>query len=245
MVPHLSCAAVAAGADALLIEVHPCPATPWCDADQALSVPEFGTLMQRLGAVAQANGRTLSMPQGRGRKRTGPCRVTPATAPLVGPPYNLHPFACPDRDATNMELAKSSSPTRSSEVYPLWKRVDISSRSYAPGAALLHALPPPNVTGTPANGHAFQQTPDGRADPLSRSRLQHAVQVGQTTRIATQIVSSKQLGDRRWTPRSRPQKFVERVWQWKEELGDDHEPDRRLRRRRGLTRERFTMDEGL
>jgi len=63
MVPALSCAAVAAGADALLIEVHPCPADAWCDADQALSVPEFGTLMQRLGAVAQAMGRTLSMPQ--------------------------------------------------------------------------------------------------------------------------------------------------------------------------------------
>jgi 3-deoxy-7-phosphoheptulonate synthase len=59
MVPALSCAAVAAGADALLIEVHPCPAEAWCDADQALSIPEFGALMQRLAALAQAMGRTL------------------------------------------------------------------------------------------------------------------------------------------------------------------------------------------
>jgi 3-deoxy-7-phosphoheptulonate synthase len=60
MVPALSCAAIAAGADALLIEVHPCPAEAWCDADQALSIEEFATLMQRLGAVAQAMGRSLS-----------------------------------------------------------------------------------------------------------------------------------------------------------------------------------------
>jgi len=60
MVPALSCAAIAAGADALLIEVHPCPAEAWCDADQALSVDEFGALMRRLGALAQAMGRSLA-----------------------------------------------------------------------------------------------------------------------------------------------------------------------------------------
>ena len=59
MVPSLSCAAVAAGADALLIEVHPCPADAWCDADQALSIPEFAQLMQRIGALAVAVGREL------------------------------------------------------------------------------------------------------------------------------------------------------------------------------------------
>jgi 3-deoxy-7-phosphoheptulonate synthase len=60
MVPALSCAAVAAGADALLIEVHPCPADAWCDADQALSIPEFADLMRRLGALANAMGRSLA-----------------------------------------------------------------------------------------------------------------------------------------------------------------------------------------
>src|SRR5881394_2433211 len=60
MVPALSCAAVAAGADALLIEVHPCPADAWCDADQALSIPEFAQLMQRIGALAVAIGRSLA-----------------------------------------------------------------------------------------------------------------------------------------------------------------------------------------
>ena len=60
MVPALSCAGIAAGADALLIEVHPCPAEAWCDADQALAIDEFGVLMRRLGALAQAVGRSLA-----------------------------------------------------------------------------------------------------------------------------------------------------------------------------------------
>src|SRR5690242_8107691 len=63
LVPALSCAAVAAGADALLIEVHPCPAEAWCDADQALSIDEFATLMRRLDALAQAMGRTMAKPR--------------------------------------------------------------------------------------------------------------------------------------------------------------------------------------
>ncbi len=61
MVPALSCAAVAAGADALLIEVHPCPAEAWCDADQALSIEEFGTLMKRLRALGGAIARPVPL----------------------------------------------------------------------------------------------------------------------------------------------------------------------------------------
>jgi 3-deoxy-7-phosphoheptulonate synthase len=59
LVPALSCAAVAAGADGLLIEVHPNPCDAWCDADQALTPDEFATLMGQLGAVAHAIGREL------------------------------------------------------------------------------------------------------------------------------------------------------------------------------------------
>ena len=49
MVPALSCAAVAAGADGLLVEIHPTPKEAWCDADQALTPDEF--------AVADATAR--------------------------------------------------------------------------------------------------------------------------------------------------------------------------------------------
>ena len=59
MVPALSCAAVAAGADGLLIEIHPNPCEALCDADQALTPAEFATLMRQLGAIARAIGRDI------------------------------------------------------------------------------------------------------------------------------------------------------------------------------------------
>jgi 3-deoxy-7-phosphoheptulonate synthase len=59
LVPALACAAVAAGADGLLIEVHPNPCEALCDADQALTPGEFTALMQQLRAVARAVGRDV------------------------------------------------------------------------------------------------------------------------------------------------------------------------------------------
>lgn len=59
LVPALAAAAVAAGADGLLIEVHPVPAQAWCDAEQALTPGEFAALMRTLRAVAAATGRSL------------------------------------------------------------------------------------------------------------------------------------------------------------------------------------------
>ncbi len=59
MVPALAQAAVAAGADGLLIEMHPNPCEAWCDADQALTPAELKQLMTTLGAIAQAVGRSI------------------------------------------------------------------------------------------------------------------------------------------------------------------------------------------
>jgi 3-deoxy-7-phosphoheptulonate synthase len=59
MVPALSRAAIAAGADGLLVEMHPNPCEAWCDADQALNPLEFKDLMVSLKAVAQAVGRDI------------------------------------------------------------------------------------------------------------------------------------------------------------------------------------------
>lgn len=59
MVPALAQAAVAAGADGLLIEVHPNPCEAWCDADQALSPQELKQLMATLSVIAKAVGRSL------------------------------------------------------------------------------------------------------------------------------------------------------------------------------------------
>jgi 3-deoxy-7-phosphoheptulonate synthase len=58
-VESLALAGVAAGADALMIEVHPDPATAKCDGAQSLTFERFAQLMDRLRPVAQALGRTL------------------------------------------------------------------------------------------------------------------------------------------------------------------------------------------
>lgn len=59
MVPALSQAAIAAGADGLLIESHPNPSEAWSDAEQALSEWELKTLIEQLKLLAQAKGRQL------------------------------------------------------------------------------------------------------------------------------------------------------------------------------------------
>ena len=60
LVSALASAAVAAGADGLLVEIHPNPPEAWCDADQALTPAEFTVLMRKLGAVAEAVGRSMA-----------------------------------------------------------------------------------------------------------------------------------------------------------------------------------------
>lgn len=59
MVPALARAAVAAGADGLLVEMHPKPVEAWCDADQALTPQELAELTRSLGQVARAIQREL------------------------------------------------------------------------------------------------------------------------------------------------------------------------------------------
>jgi 3-deoxy-7-phosphoheptulonate synthase len=57
MVPHLACAAVAVGADGLLIEVHRNPQEALSDGPQSLAPYRFDSLMQEVRAVARAVGR--------------------------------------------------------------------------------------------------------------------------------------------------------------------------------------------
>lgn len=57
LVPSLTRAAVAAGADGVMIDVHPSPETAQVDGGQALQPAEFATLMDEVRAVAAAIGR--------------------------------------------------------------------------------------------------------------------------------------------------------------------------------------------
>lgn len=59
LVPAAARAAVASGADGLIMEVHPCPEEALCDGDQSLTPELFANLVAELRAVAEAVGRDL------------------------------------------------------------------------------------------------------------------------------------------------------------------------------------------
>jgi 3-deoxy-7-phosphoheptulonate synthase len=59
LVPAIARAAIAAGADGLLIEVHPNPKDALVDGLQSLSPSDFRRLMGQLKAIAEALGRSI------------------------------------------------------------------------------------------------------------------------------------------------------------------------------------------
>jgi len=63
MVPALSRAAVAAGADGLLVEVHPDPEAALSDGEQSLKPGDFDLMMRELRSVAHAVGKRLPEPE--------------------------------------------------------------------------------------------------------------------------------------------------------------------------------------
>jgi len=58
-VPPMCLAAVAAGADGLLVEVHPAPKKALCDGPQSLVPEKFAQMVDLLKGVAQVVGRTM------------------------------------------------------------------------------------------------------------------------------------------------------------------------------------------
>jgi len=59
LVAPLSYAAIAAGADGLIVEVHPCPEAALSDGDQSLTLDGFDALMRGLRPFAAVVGRTM------------------------------------------------------------------------------------------------------------------------------------------------------------------------------------------
>ena len=60
LVAPLAFAAIAAGADGLIVEVHPCPEQALSDGDQSITLPAFDALMKRLRPFAHAAERTMA-----------------------------------------------------------------------------------------------------------------------------------------------------------------------------------------
>ena len=63
LVPALALAGVAAGADGLMIEVHPTPDHALSDGAQSLTFAQFSELTPRIAAIAEAVGRRLPVPE--------------------------------------------------------------------------------------------------------------------------------------------------------------------------------------
>jgi 3-deoxy-7-phosphoheptulonate synthase len=60
LVEPLSLAAAAAGADGIIVEIHPCPEEAVCDGPQALYADDFATYLRKLEAAAELAGKQFS-----------------------------------------------------------------------------------------------------------------------------------------------------------------------------------------
>jgi len=110
-------------------------------------------------------------------------------------------------------------------------------------------IPPPNVTGSLHIGHALNNTLQDILIRWKRMKGSDALWVPGTDHagIATQMMVEREI-EKEGSSRvgMGREKFVERVWKWKQESGDTI--TRQLRRLGALPdwdMERFTMDEGL
>ena len=59
LVPALARAAVAAGADGIIVEVHPAPDQALCDAPQLLAVSDFGAFARDIVALVSLMGKVV------------------------------------------------------------------------------------------------------------------------------------------------------------------------------------------
>ncbi|WP_371194887.1 valine--tRNA ligase [Glaciecola sp. SC05] len=110
-------------------------------------------------------------------------------------------------------------------------------------------LPPPNVTGSLHMGHAFQHTIMDALIRYHRMKGDNTLWQCGTDHagIATQMVVERQLNAQGQTRHDLGrEKFVERVWEWKEESGGNiTQQMRRLGTSPDWDREVFTMDDKL
>ena len=134
-----------------------------------------------------------------------------------------------------------------SRLYAEWE----ASGAFAPqgdGPAYTILLPPPNVTGTLHMGHAFQHTLQDALIRYHRMRGYRTLwQMGTDhAGIATEMVVSRNLqiaGQGETRDSLGREKFIDRVWEWKQQSGGTIERQmRRLGASGDWSRSVFTMD---
>lgn len=110
-------------------------------------------------------------------------------------------------------------------------------------------IPPPNVTGSLHMGHGFNNTVMDTLTRYHRMKGHNTLWQPGTDHagIATQMVVERQLnGEGKTRHDLGRDKFIDRIWDWKEESGGNITRQlRRLGSSLDWSRERFTMDEGL
>jgi len=134
--------------------------------------------------------------------------------------------------------------------YAFWEKEGLfSAQDVSDREAYCIVIPPPNVTGVLHMGHAHNNT---LQDILCRYRRMQGYNVlwmpgTDHAGIATQNVVEKGLTQEGQSRHSLGrEKFIERVWQWREEYGGlIINQLKRLGASCDWDRERFTMDEGL
>ncbi|MFM8396169.1 MAG: valine--tRNA ligase, partial [Acidobacteriota bacterium] len=154
-----------------------------------------------------------------------------------------------------MEIPKAYDPKQAeSRWYPLWESRGYFSPESEQGASP-HApvfsmvIPPPNVTGYLHMGHALNHTLQDVLARWRRMRGERVLWLPGTDHagIATQMVVERQLAaEGVFRQDLGREKFVERIWEWKEHSGGTIQKQMRmLGESVDWSRERFTMDEGL
>jgi len=141
--------------------------------------------------------------------------------------------------------------TAEPRLYTAWEDSGAFKPSNAEGAEpYTIVIPPPNVTGSLHMGHALNHTLQDILCRFERMRGKSVLWQPGTDHagIATQMVVERQMMERQEPRRTEigRDKFVEKVWAWKEQSGGMIlNQDRRLGASCDWSRERFTMDEGL
>jgi valyl-tRNA synthetase len=140
--------------------------------------------------------------------------------------------------------------TVETRLYEAWERAGAFAAQPASGKRpYTIMMPPPNVTGSLHMGHALTFTLQDILVRFERLRGRDALWQPGTDHagIATEIVVGQQLTERQIDKQKLGrEKFIERVWAWKEESGGTITRQlRRLGASADWARERFTMDAGL
>ncbi len=131
--------------------------------------------------------------------------------------------------------------------YQNWQEKGYFQPDFAKQDAFSIQLPPPNVTGTLHMGHAFNQTIMDGLTRYYRMKGRNVCWVPGTDHagIATQIVVERQLAEQGISRHDLGRdKFLEKVWQWKEKSGGTiTQQMRRVGCSADWSREYFTMDD--